>query len=58
MFVRELTGRYAGEIREFPAHIARELIAAGRAENPYADPQPEPPVQEPEVPQKPARKRR
>jgi hypothetical protein len=35
MLIREKDGLYAGEIREFPSHIALELIAAGRAENPF-----------------------
>lgn len=35
MFIRELDGAYAGQVREFPAHIALELIAAGRAVNPF-----------------------
>ena len=38
MYIRQLDGLYKGEIREFPPHIARELIAAGRAVNPYAEP--------------------
>jgi hypothetical protein len=38
MFVKVLDGLYAGEIRDFVPHIAKELIAAGRAENPYAEP--------------------
>ncbi len=38
MLIREKDGFYAGQVREFPSHIALELIAAGRAENPYAEP--------------------
>ena len=45
MFIREKIGRYAGEIRDFPAHIARELIAAGRASNPFDETAPPPVVQ-------------
>jgi hypothetical protein len=41
MFVRVFDGLYAGEIRDFPSHIAHELIANGRAENPYAEPEPQ-----------------
>ena len=44
MFIREKIGRYAGEIRDFPAHIARELIAAGRASNPFDETAPASPV--------------
>lgn len=44
MFIRERDGFYAGQVREFPSHIALELIAAGRAENPFAEPEtPQPP---------------
>lgn len=35
MFIRLKDGFYAGTIREFPPHIAKQLIAAGRAENPF-----------------------
>ncbi len=35
MLVREKDGFYVGQVREFPSHIALELIAAGRAENPF-----------------------
>jgi hypothetical protein len=35
MLIRELDGFYAGQVREFPSHIALGLIAAGRAENPF-----------------------
>ena len=38
MFVKVLDGLYAGEIREFTPVIAKELIARGRAVNPYAEP--------------------
>ena len=44
MFLRELVGRYKGEISEFPSEVGLALIAAGRAENPYADPAPMPMV--------------
>jgi hypothetical protein len=40
MFLRELDGRYKGEIREFPPEVARQLLASGRAENPFAEPVP------------------
>ena len=39
MFVKVLDGLYAGEIREFDPPIAKELIARGRAVNPYAEPE-------------------
>jgi hypothetical protein len=39
MFVKVLDGRYAGEIREFAPAIAKNLIASGRAVNPYAEPE-------------------
>jgi hypothetical protein len=35
MLVREKDGFYAGQVREFPSQIALELIAAGRAVNPF-----------------------
>jgi hypothetical protein len=35
MLIREKDGFYAGQVREFPSHIALELLAAGRAENPF-----------------------
>jgi hypothetical protein len=38
MLIREKDGFYAGQVREFPSHIALELIASGRAENPFAEP--------------------
>ena len=38
MFLRLKIGLYAGEIREFPPEVARNLLAQGRAENPYAEP--------------------
>jgi hypothetical protein len=41
MMIRLRDGLYAGEIREFPSHIALELIRQGRAENPYAEPAPQ-----------------
>ncbi len=31
MLVRMVIGRFAGEIRDVPSHIARQLIADGRA---------------------------
>lgn len=37
MFLREKDGKYAGEIREFRPDVGAELLAAGRAENPYAE---------------------
>jgi hypothetical protein len=42
MFLRVKIGRYAGEIREFPFTVARDLLASGRAENPFAEPAPAP----------------
>jgi hypothetical protein len=47
MLIREKDGRYAGEIRDFPSHIAHELIATGRAENPYVEPAPAIDIEEP-----------
>lgn len=44
MFLRELDGFYKGQIREFPSEIGKALIAAGRAENPYAQPAPTAPA--------------
>jgi hypothetical protein len=41
MYLREKDGKYAGEIRDFPPDVARQLLASGRAENPYLDPAPE-----------------
>lgn len=38
MFLLEKDGKYAGEIREFPPEVARALLDAGRAVNPYAEP--------------------
>ena len=35
MFLRVNDGLYAGEIREFPPHVGRELPAQGRAVNPF-----------------------
>lgn len=35
MLIREKDGRYAGQVREFPSHIALELIGSGRAVNPF-----------------------
>ncbi len=32
--VRSTVGAYAGELREFPVHVARRLVADGRAELP------------------------
>jgi hypothetical protein len=40
MFVRVKDGYYAGQVREFPSHIAQDLLAKGRAENPFAEPSP------------------
>ena len=42
MYLREKDGKYAGEIRDFPPEVARNLLATGRAENPYAEPAPAP----------------
>jgi hypothetical protein len=47
MYLRELDGAYKGQIREFPSEVGLALIAAGRAENPYAEPESNP---EPVVP--------
>lgn len=41
MLLRVKDGFYKGEVREFPFVVARALLAAGRAENPFADPAPE-----------------
>jgi hypothetical protein len=41
MFIRAKDGFYAGEVREYPSHIAIALIAQGRAENPYAEAAPQ-----------------
>ena len=38
MFLRAKDGMYAGQIREYSPEAARQLLAAGRAENPYAEP--------------------
>lgn len=38
MFLRAKDGLYAGQIREYSPEAARQLLAAGRAENPYAEP--------------------
>lgn len=38
MFLRVKDGLYAGEIREFAPEVGRQLLASGRAENPYAEP--------------------
>ncbi len=38
MYLREKDGKYAGAIRDFPPEVARNLLATGRAENPYAEP--------------------
>jgi hypothetical protein len=38
MFLRVKDGFYAGQIREFAPEAGRALVAAGRAENPYAEP--------------------
>jgi hypothetical protein len=35
MLVREKIGFYAGQVRDFPEHIAHELIANGRGVNPF-----------------------
>ena len=37
MLIRQKDGLYAGQVREFPSHIGRELIASGRGENPFAE---------------------
>jgi len=47
MLVRTLVGRYAGDVRDFPSHIAKQMLATGRAEAPDAKPnkpEPEPAV--------------
>ena len=38
MLIREKTGFYAGQVREFPSHVGLELIRSGRGENPFAEP--------------------
>jgi len=50
MFLRSLDGAYKGEIREFPPEVARALLAAGRAENPYAEPVIPVPIADPAAP--------
>lgn len=40
MFLRELDGFYKGQIREFAPEVGRALVAAGRAVDPYAVPEP------------------
>jgi hypothetical protein len=54
MYIREKDGRYAGEVREFPPHIAREMIAAGRASNPFNEIE-DPPEERVEVQAKPVK---
>jgi len=45
MYLREKDGKYKGQIRDFPPEVARNLLATGRAENPFAEPpQPSLPV--------------
>lgn len=38
MFLRAKDGAHKGEIREFPPEVGRSLLAAGRVENPFAEP--------------------
>jgi hypothetical protein len=38
MLLRLKIGFYAGEIREFPFTVARDLLKNGRAEDPFAKP--------------------
>jgi hypothetical protein len=38
MFLRPTDGLYAGQVREFPSYIGRELLRMGRAEDPFAEP--------------------
>ncbi len=48
MLIRELTGFYAGQVREFPSHIGMELIAKGRGLNPFNEGAPvQPRLQQP-----------
>jgi hypothetical protein len=35
MYVRVLTGRYAGEIRDIRSDAAKQMLADGRATDPY-----------------------
>jgi hypothetical protein len=58
MLVREKYGRYAGEIRDFPEPVAHQLIAQGRGENPFADPDPIPPVIQQPIIEQPRRGKR
>lgn len=39
MYLREKDGKYKGQIRDFPPEVARSLLATGRAENPFAEPE-------------------
>jgi hypothetical protein len=45
MLIREKTGFYAGQVREFPSHIGAELIRTGRGEDPFAAPAVQPAIQ-------------
>ncbi|HVJ09271.1 MAG TPA: hypothetical protein VM554_12895 [Acidisarcina sp.] len=58
MFLRELDGYYAGQIREFPSDVGLALLAAGRAEDPYAEPAPAAEAQPQPLQPPPAAKRR
>jgi hypothetical protein len=54
MYIRVKDGRYAGEIREFLPHIAKDLIAKGRASNPFNEIE-DPPEERVEAQPKPAK---
>jgi hypothetical protein len=54
MFVRVKDGLYAGQVREFPSHVARELIARDRASNPFNEIE-DPPEERVEVAAKPVK---
>ncbi len=56
MFLRELDGIYKGKIREFPPEVGAQLLASGRAVNPYAEPAEEPKVSLPALAHKGSKK--
>ena len=45
MLIREKTGFYAGQVREFPSAIGQMLIRSGRAHDPFAAPADPPKIQ-------------
>lgn len=63
MLLRATDGYYRGEVRDYAPEAARTLLAAGRAENPFADAptgaQAKAEAAQPDkAPNKPARRRR